>query len=283
MHLYIERNKLPKAVVPYPFEKRSKGYQRVALVDHSTGSVHQAVGICELQPNGSVGHCLHTNEEGIYIIEGELELLRDREAYWLSADDYALVPYGIPHAYRNRGDKVARWFEISVPQPKPPGGWQDTFFFDADWPKEVVKPDLKDPRNKFLGHFNEETTRYASVVGIGTRGLKTYQFMGPPFGTQHFLLMRGVLEPAGTHGPHDHPIEEWYYALSGELEFTMEGKLYHLHPGDVTWTGVGAMHRWQNKGTVPFRWFETFAPQKPTVHGERNYPYWEKLRSLQKG
>jgi uncharacterized cupin superfamily protein len=67
--------------------------------------VHQAVGICELQPGGSVDNCLHTNEEGIYIIEGELELMRDGRGLRLAADDYALVPFGIAHAYRNRGEK----------------------------------------------------------------------------------------------------------------------------------------------------------------------------------
>jgi len=280
MHLYIERNKLPKAVIPYPFEKHSRGYQRVAHVDHSTGSLHQAVGVCELQPNGSVDYCLHTNEEGIYVIEGELELLRDREAFRLSADDYVLVPYGIPHSYRNRGDKVARWFEISVPQPNPPGGRQDTFFFDADWPKEVVKPDMEDPRVHLVGHFSEEKTQFST--SISTRKLKTYQFMGLPFGTNHFLLMRGVLEPGGNLGPHDHPIEEWYCGLSGELEFTMDEKLYHLKPGDVTWTGVRAVHRWQNKGKVPYHWIETHAPEMPRLHGIRNYPAWEKLRGSQK-
>jgi mannose-6-phosphate isomerase-like protein (cupin superfamily) len=278
MHLYIEQGKLPKAVVPYPFEKHSKGYQRVTHVDHTTGSVHQAVGVCELQPNGSVDYCLHTNEEGIYVIEGELELLRDRNAFRLSADDYALVPYGVPHAYRNRGDKVARWFEISVPQPNPPGTWQDTFFFDADWPKEVVKPNTEDPRIQLVGHFNEETTQsFASGVSTGRRGFRTYQFMGLPFGTNHFLLMRGVMEPGGDLGPHDHPVEEWYCSLSGELDFMMEGKLYHLKPGDVTWTGVRAMHRWQNKGKVPYHWIETHAPEMPRLHAVRHYPFWEKL------
>jgi len=283
MHLYIPREKLPQAVVPYPFEKRSKGCKRVPLVDHTTGSVHQAVGICELQPGGSVDYCLHTNEEGIYIIEGELELMRDRRALRLAADDYTLVPYGIAHAYRNRGEKVVRWFEISAPQPKPAGEWQDTFFFGADWPEEIIRADSGDPRVQLVGHFSEETGRsdYRGE-GIGIRGLKTYQFMGLPFGTHHFLLMRGVLEPGGTLGPHDHPIEEWYYGLSGELEFTMEGKKYHLRPGDVTWTGVSAMHYWHNAGNVPYRWIETHVPEMPAMYGIRNYPFWEQLRNLSK-
>jgi quercetin dioxygenase-like cupin family protein len=279
MHLYLPKDKFPEAVIPYPFENRSQGYQRIPLVDHTTGSVHQGVGICELQPGGSIDYCLHTNEEGIYIIEGEVQLLRDRDVFRLSIDDYALVPYGIPHAYRNRGDKVARWFEISAPQPKPPGGWQDTYFFDMDWPDEIIAIDSADRRVRYIGHFDEKTAQSDSRgVSIGTREQKIYKFMGLPFGTNNFLLMRGVLGPGGIIGPHDHPIEEWYYAISGELEFTMEDKVYHLKPGDVTWTGVGAMHYWHNAGTEPFHWIETHVPEMPTLNGSRLYPYWEQFR-----
>jgi quercetin dioxygenase-like cupin family protein len=277
MHFYIERSKLPKPVVPYPFENRSKGYQRVALVDHTTGSVHQAIGICELRPRGRVDNCIHTNEEAIYVIEGELDLLRENQAYLLSADDYALVPYAVPHAYRNRGEKVARWFEISAPQPKPPGGWQDTFFFDAHWPKEVWKINPENPPIQRVGHFDEERARMnIADFGMGTRGLKNRPFIGPVLGTAHFLLMRGFLEPGDYWGPHDHPIEEWYYGLSGELQFTMEDKVYHLKPGDVAWTGVGAMHYWNNKGKNPYRWLATYVPEM-AGKGFRNYPHWDKL------
>lgn len=279
--MYIERNQL-KATVPHGYEKHSQGYQRFTLVDHSVSSVHMGVGICQLQPNGSVDFCVHANEEGIYVLEGDLEMKRDREAFRLSTDDYALVPYGAPHAYRNMGIKVARWFEVQAPQPKPPGGWQDTFFIgDADWPKEVVQPDLGDPRTRFLGHFKEEGGR--SPSGIGTHGLTVYQFINREFGAQHFSLMRGVFAVGGTLGPHDHPIEEGYYALSGEMEFEIEGEIYHLRPGDAVWTGVGVSHTWHNVGNVPFRWIETQAPQFPLQNGSRNYAHWEKLRSLQKG
>lgn len=282
MHLYIERNKMPNAFVPYPFAKKSKGYKRAPLVDQTTGSVYQAVGICELQPGGCVENCLHTNEEGIYVIEGGIDLLRENQAYRLSVDDYALVPYAVPHAYRNRGDKIARWFEISAPQPKPPDGSQDTFFFDVDWPEEILKPSPENYPIERVGHFNEERARMdVAYLGIGTLPLKNRPFVYPVFGTEHFLLRRGLLEPGDYWGPHDHPIEEWHYALTGELEFTMEEQLYHLKPGDVTWTGVGAMHYWNNKAKIPYRWIETYVPEW-SLHGFRNYPYWDKLGNLQK-
>ena len=277
----LSKDKLPKAAVPYPFEKHSKGYQRVTLVDHSIGAVHQATGICELQPNGSVDCCLHTNEEAIYVFEGELEMLRDNKASRLSADDFALVPYGIPHAYRNRGDKVARWFEAQTPQPKPPGGWQDTWFFDADWPEEVVKPNFDDPRTRLLGHFKEKGG--ISPPGSGARGPKTHHFITAEFGSQHMIVHRGLFAVGGALGLHDHSVEESFFALSGEMDLEIEGTVYHLKPGDVAWAGVGAAHSWHNRGDIPFRWIETITPQFPAPTSTRRYPYWEKLKRFQKG
>jgi quercetin dioxygenase-like cupin family protein len=281
MYTYIEREKM-KATVPPGYEKHSQGYQRSTLVDHSVGSVHQSVGICQLDPKGSVGFCVHAYEEGIYTLEGEVEMKRDGEAFLLLADDYALVPYGVPHAYRNRGDKVARWFEVLAPQPKPPGAWQDTFFIgDADWPKEVFQPNWGDPRTRGLGHFRGQNPWIPSRPDV--HGLTVYQFMNQEFGAQHFILMRGEFAPGATYGLSDHPIEESFFALSGEIEIEMEGEIYHLRPGDAAWAGVGSCHAWGNKGNMPYRWIETQAPQFPTQNGARFYSDWDGLRGLQKG
>ena len=125
--------------VPDAFRGRSTGFERVGLIDHSHGSVHMGVGIGQLAPGGSVDPCVHANEKGIYVLEGELEVLRGPEAFRLAADDYALVPMGTVHALRNRGAVRARWFEMQAPQPKPPGGWQDLFF-------EVAPADRKSTR-----------------------------------------------------------------------------------------------------------------------------------------
>jgi quercetin dioxygenase-like cupin family protein len=265
-------------MVPYPFESRSKGLQRVALVDHEIGAVHQATGICELQPGGRVDCCLHTNEEALYVLEGELKMLLDGKAFQLSADDYALVPYGIPHAYRNRGKKMARWFEAQVPQPKPPGGWQDTFFFDAAWPEEAAAPDFDDPRTRFLGHFKEE----GGSSPLGSLGLTVRMFITPELGSQHMLVHRGRFEPGGSLGLHDHAAEESFYALSGEMDLEIEGTVYKLRPGDLAWAGVGAAHRWHNKGDIPFQWIETITPQFAAPTSTRRYAHWEKLLGLQK-
>jgi quercetin dioxygenase-like cupin family protein len=277
----VAKRNRQEAFVPHAFEKHSKGYQRFTLVGRSVGSVHQEIGICELQPNGSVDFCLHAFEEGIYVLDGEVELLRGREAFRLAADDYALVPYGVSHAYRNSGDKVARWFEVLAPQPKLPGGWQDTYFFDVDWPKDVIKPDFADPRTRLLGHFKGQNARIVSTPDI--HGLTVYQFINEEFGAQHFYLMRGEFEVGATYGRSDHPVEESFYALSGEIEMEIEGKTFHLQPGDAAWVGVGTIHAWKNSGNVPYRWIETQAPQFPIQHKTRRHSHWDRLRSLQKG
>jgi mannose-6-phosphate isomerase-like protein (cupin superfamily) len=267
--------------VPPGYAERSRGFQRCPLVDRSVGSVHMGVGICRLEPHGDVDCCVHANEKGIYVLAGALEMRRGGETFRLAADDYAFVPYGEIHALRNTGGTPARWFEMQAPQPKLPGGWQDTIFTDDDgWPAEVDPPDLADPRTRFVGHFNGQRPMIRD--GAGIRGLTVHRFMEREFGTQHFFMMRGELAVDGVRGRHDHAVEEIYFALDGEADIEIEGKRYQLGPGDFAWTGVGTCHAFFQKGNRPFRWLETQAPQFPAQNASRNYAAWEKLRARMK-
>ena len=267
--------KLDKCIfaVPPGYQQHSQGYTRVSLVDRSVGSVHTGLGICHLEPNGRVASFIQANEKGIYVLQGEIEMMRGKEAFRLGADDYALIPYGETQAFRNTGKQAARWMEIQTPQPKPPGGWQDTFFAgEVDWPREIGKPDLTDPRTRYLGHFQEGRAR------IGIQGLTVYRFMEEAFGAHHFYMMRGELAIGGTVGTHDHTVEESYFVLSGEVDMEIEGEKYHLQPGDLAWTSVGTSHAFYQRGDAPWRWIETQSPQFPAQHGIRHYAAWDKLR-----
>src|SRR4029434_521545 len=42
-------------------------------------------------------------------------------------------------------------------------------------------------------------------------------------------------EPDGVAGAHDHPFEETYLILEGEVEAEFDGERYRLGPGDVGW------------------------------------------------
>ena len=264
--------------VPHGYEGDSRGYERVALIDHRVGSVHMGAGIGRLQPQGQVGARIHANEKGIYILEGELEIKRGGVVFRLCADEYVLFPYGMSHALRNSGDKAALWFEMQAPQPKAPGGWQDTFLVDDNaWPAQVGAPDFGNSDTKMVGHF----VPHKPIVnlGDGVSGLKVYRFMEREFGAGQFFMMRGELSPGGFRSTHDHSVEEIYFALSGETFMDIEGRRFHLRPGDVAWTGVGASHAFYHTGVAPFRWLETQAPQFPAKHGTRDYADWDKLRA----
>ena len=235
-------------------------------------------------PAPGEGQCsarIHANEKEIYVLYGEVEIKRGEELFRLSADDYALFPYGIPQAFRNAGHQVACWFEMQAPQPKPPGRGQDTFFVGDDgWHGEGRTPNMEDPRTKLLGHYRELRPQFPS--GEAIQGLKVFFFMDREFGAQHFLMMRGELAVRGVCALHDHPIQESYFVLSGEADMEIEGKRFHLQPGVVAWTGVGTSHAFFQKGNAPFRWIETQAPQFPTQNGFRNYASCDKLRVLAK-
>ena len=276
---YIGKFDESRFAVPHGYARNSRGYERATLIDHAVGSVHMGAAICQLQPQGSVGSRVHANEKGIYVLEGDLEIKRGQEVFRLSADDYALISYGTPHALRNTGAKTVRWFEMQAPQPKPPGGWQDTFFTgDNDWPAHVSPPDFDNPATKSVGHFKPH--KPLAPHGEGISGLSVYRFMEREFGAQGFFMMRGELAVGGARSRHDHTVEEFYFALSGEAFMDIESERFHLRRGDVAWTGVGASHAFCHTGDAPFRWIETQAPQFPARNGTRNYADWDKLRTI---
>ena len=112
------------------FENHARGYARTTLLDREAGSVHVGYALCELEPGGAIERCVHAFEKTIYVLAGELALERDGSLFRLAKDDFALVSTGVAHGFRNAGNAPARWVEVSTPQPKPAGGWQDTFFVD---------------------------------------------------------------------------------------------------------------------------------------------------------
>ena len=57
-------------------------------------------------------------------------------------------------------------------------------------------------------------------------------------------------QPGACANPHDHPFEESYYMLEGEVDVVANGDRYTLRPGDVFWTGTGCVHAfYETQGT----------------------------------
>jgi quercetin dioxygenase-like cupin family protein len=69
-------------------------------------------------------------------------------------------------------------------------------------------------------------------------------------------------QPGGVAQTHDHPLEEGYYVLEGEVEAVADDETVVLRAGDVFWTGVGCVHAFFNRSeTARVRWLESQAPQ----------------------
>jgi quercetin dioxygenase-like cupin family protein len=278
MQYHIGKYDESRFAVAEAYREHARGFECVSLINRASGSVHCEARIARLAPGGSVPTHVHAYEKGIYVFDGELELMRDGVVVRLPAESYALIPYGTPHAFRNRGGQAARWFEILSPQPKPQAAFKDLFFTGDDiWPEEVSDA-ATDAAPQHTGVFKKVNPLPRMSAEL-QQGLTVYRFMECNFGAQCFYMMRGEMVPGAYRTRHDHPIEEFYMGLAGEVIMDIEGESFRLGRGDVAWTGVGTSHAFRHVGTQPFQWIETQTPQFPAQFGTRNYVAWEKLRA----
>ena len=72
-------------------------------------------------------------------------------------------------------------------------------------------------------------------------------------------------EPRACANPHDHPFEESYYMLEGEVDVVANGDRHTLRPGDAFWTGTGCVHAFYETQGGRVRWLETSAPGPATA------------------
>ena len=84
-------------------------------------------------------------------------------------------------------------------------------------------------------------------------------------------------EIGGAAQSHDHPFEEAYVILAGEVEAEFDGETRRLRPGDVAFAAVGVSHGFYNDGPERVRWLETQAPQPPARHAYRWDQVWARF------
>ena len=79
-------------------------------------------------------------------------------------------------------------------------------------------------------------------------GITVKMMVDADLGAQLLTMFMVQYEPRGLAGRHDHPYEETYLILEGEVDAEFDGERYHLVPGDVAWAGVGCVHAFTNPG-----------------------------------
>jgi quercetin dioxygenase-like cupin family protein len=259
------------------FEGHARGLARTTLLDRSVGSVHVGYAICELAAGGSVDRLVHAFEKSVYLLSGTVELERDGTLFTVTKDEFALVSTGTPHALRNATGVPAEWVEVSTPQPKPPGGWQDTFFVETlDWSALAAAAAAGDPRRKLVGRYDGRMPAGAYMHG-DLHGFAIKYFVDRDFGAVHLNMFTVAFADGGLCNHHDHPFEEAYLVLEGDVDIVFDGSAYTLNEGDFAWTAVGSRHAFFPAAGRPVRWLEIQAPQPPTQEGMRWHARWEEL------
>jgi quercetin dioxygenase-like cupin family protein len=276
--------------VPPGWSGHSGGFRRWSVVDEAAGAVHTGFGVCELEPGGSVAAHVHSFEESLHVLEGELLLTWAGGTVRLRQGDYGLLPVGVPHALRGAGAAVARWADMLAPQPRARLGG-DTYFVPPLAEGPAVAVDVRDPRTRAFGHIEPanmevgQQTQERLAVSASMRtallvysGITVKMMVDTELGAELQTMFMVQYEPAGVAGTHDHPLEETYLILEGEVDASFDGERYRLGAGDVAWAGVGCVHGFSNPAGRPVRWLETQAPQPPARHSYRFTRDWDYLR-----
>ncbi len=281
---------------PAIYAGRSRDFRRQALVDGLVGSVHMGFGACELGPGGSVDPHVHSSEEAFYVLEGGPQLALGGHTVRLAPHQCGLIPLGVEHRWRNDGQGACRWLDMVAPRPRDPQKEPpDTFFTpgsDQGAPARVL--DIRDPRcrNFFrldAGQMDVDRLKHGSALGEPTvsasmatallaySGIAVKMLVDQRLDAQLLTMFMVEYQPGGVAHPHDHPFEEAYFMLEGEVEAVADGQTYTLRPGDIFWTGVGSVHAFYNRTRATVRWLETQAPQPPRQHSYRFERDWDYL------
>jgi quercetin dioxygenase-like cupin family protein len=277
--------------LPSEFVGRSDGYVVDAVVDEGGGSVQMGFRVARLEAGGRVDSHVHSFEESIYVIEGELTIDTVEGSVLLVGGDYGLLPVGLTHGLRNTSNATVSFAEMQAPLPRERFGF-DTQFTQPLAVQQAQPLDVRDPRNRSFGHIEaasmdptlQTQDRLALSASMRTAllvysGISVKMMVDSDLGADLSTMFMVQYEQGGFAGAHDHPLEEAYLILDGHVEARFDGEVFELGPGDVAWAGVGCVHEFRNIGDGTVRWLETQAPQPPPRHSYRFARDWTYLEN----
>jgi quercetin dioxygenase-like cupin family protein len=284
---------------PTPDSATASGLSRMVVVGPDQGAIHTECAVGALASGGWIQRHLHSFEEALYVLAGELVLELDGHVHRLRAGDFADIPIGTWHALANGAGEPVRWFAVNSPQRlDPTAGRRDTFYEHT--PMDVAGlvataavPAFGDPALRHVGHDDgrlphlepprpADPARGRAPAGMDTAiltysGISVKMLVDQRFGADLLTMFTVDYEPNGAAQVHDHPFEEAYFFLEGEIEAVLDGRDVTVRAGDIVFAGVGATHGFFNTGGGRVRWIETQAPQPPARHAYRWSDVWRRL------
>ncbi len=247
-----------------------------------------------LDDGGCVNAVLHSFETSLYVLSGTLAVTTLGQTTVLGPDHCIVVPLATTYELRSV-DGPARWLQMQAPAELDDGRRQDTFFTgDPLIESEPVTPDMRDPRNRNAARFDADAMDLKRLAGgadvaaptvspsmatalLAYSGIGVKMLIDQQLGAQLHTMFMVDYQPTAIAHPHDHPFEEAYVFVEGEVHGLIDGELLVLHPGDVLWAGVGCDHGFENRSSGLVRWIEVQAPAPPPRHSYRFSREWEHL------
>ncbi|HEX4558989.1 MAG TPA: cupin domain-containing protein [Mycobacterium sp.] len=277
---------------PGPVAPGSTLYTRFSGVNYETGAVHSDFGVSRLGPGGAIAAHVHSFEETFHLMDGEVLLATPEATVELHAGDYGVIPVGTPHSWHSTGDGTAVWADLYTPPPRAKYG-HDTYRVDELPSAQPIRVDPRDPRTRSFGAITAQQmdparqsqlllARSASMrtALLVYSGISLKMMIDSDVGATASTMFMVQYEPDGMAGPHDHPFEECYLIIEGEVDATFDGQAFRLGPGDLAWAGVGCVHSFNATG-APVRWLETQSPQMPARYAYRFARDWQYLSDKQ--
>ena len=280
------------AAVP-AFADRAVGLRRAELVGGHTGSVHMGLGLALLEPDGRIDSHVHSHEESFYILDGHPVLYLDSHAVRLKPGACGVIPVGVAHAWRT-DDGAARWIDMRAPRPRDPDQPTDTFVLGPTPDTPPGELDIRDPRNRNLFLLTDSdmnldqlktgapltaptVSASMATAALAYSGITVKMLVDQRTDAQLSTMFMVDYQPGAVAHPHDHPFEEAYHILHGEIDVTADNHRYTLGPGDTFWTAAGCIHAFYETNNHHVRWLETSAPGPPNRHSYRFQRDWEYL------
>lgn len=269
----------------------SSGFSRASHIDAACGAIHTSFATCELVGNGFIDPHVHAFEELVYVLEGTPSLTVDGGTYILEPNDAAFIGVAATHAWAASGR--CRWIELATPQPRTSSEPPDTFFVAHKAnPSQPVS--VRDPRTRILARWQPaqmdldllkrpspvDTPAVSSSMAsalLAYSGIAVKMLIDERHGAHLGNLFMVDYQPDVVLHPHDHPVEEAFYMLEGEVVYIADGIEYTLATGDVAYAGVGCIHAFENRSGKRTRWLESRAPLPPVHHSYRFNRDWDFL------
>jgi quercetin dioxygenase-like cupin family protein len=222
------------------------------------------------EPPGHVGPPKHVHsreEEGFYVIEGEVEFRAGHIASVLTKDTFIALPKGIPHSWINTTTGEARLITFTA------GAGNEGFFLmlgapgvGPAGPRATLPLEEINARTRRYGVTYMETTDDpldgALQIGAG----RSPMVVRPAEGERHhaggvvysvkacgsvtahaYTLIEVHIEPGGIMPSHRHAaFEEGIYVLDGSIRATLDGETYEATAGSFLIIPWGLPHEIRN-------------------------------------